>query len=119
MQLCPVGASYRTPEGVVLVDEERCIGCSYCVQGCPYGSRFIHPETHTASKCTLCYHRLTRGLKTACVQACPVGARMLGDARQVGDYVTRIIATEPVGVLQPELLTEPNCYYLGLTREAR
>ncbi len=118
-QLCPVGASYSTQDGVVLVDDQRCIGCGYCVQACPYGSRFMHPDSHTASKCTLCYHRLTRGLKTACVQACPVGARMLGDSRTVGDYVTGIIATQRVGVLQPELLTEPNCYYLGLTREAR
>ena len=44
VQLCPVGASYRTPDGVILVDEKRCIGCSYCVQACPYGSRFIHPD---------------------------------------------------------------------------
>jgi tetrathionate reductase subunit B len=119
VQLCPVGASYRTPDGVVLVDGDRCIGCGYCVQGCPYGSRFIHPETHTASKCTLCYHRITRGLDTACVAACPTGARMVGDTRKVGDKVAEIIATESVRVLQPELLTEPNCYYLGLSGEAR
>ncbi len=119
VQLCPVGASYRTVDGVVLVDGDRCIGCGYCVQGCPYGSRFIHPKTHTASKCTLCYHRITRGLKPACVDACPVGARMLGDTKTVGDKVAEIIATERVQVLQPQLLTEPNCYYLGLTSEAR
>ncbi|MHC4127689.1 MAG: 4Fe-4S dicluster domain-containing protein [Planctomycetota bacterium] len=119
VQLCPVGASYRTPDGVILVDETRCIGCGYCVQGCPYGSRFIHPETHTASKCTLCYHRITRGLDTACVAACPVGARMIGNTKRVGDKVAEIIATESVRVLQPELLTEPNCFYLGLTGEAR
>jgi len=119
VQLCPVGASYRTLDGVILVDEQRCIGCGYCVQACPYGSRFIHPVTHTASKCTLCYHRITKGLKNACVQACPVGARRFGDTKRVGDEVARIIATQRVGVLQPELLTEPNCFYLGLTREAR
>lgn len=119
VQLCPVGASYRTRDGVILVDEKRCIGCGYCVQGCPYGTRFIHPKTHTASKCTLCYHRITRGLKPACVQACPVGARMLGNTKKVGDKVAEIIATERVQVLQPQLLTEPNCYYLGLSMEAR
>ncbi len=119
VQLCPVGASYRSLDGVVLVDEARCIGCGYCVQACPYGSRFIHPTKHVASKCTLCYHRLTRGLTTACVGACPVGARMLGDTKQVKDKVAEIIATERVQILQPELLTEPNCYYRGLTKEAR
>lgn len=119
VQLCPVGASYRTKDGVILVDEKRCIGCGYCVQACPYGSRFIHPVTHIASKCTLCYHRITRGLKQACVQACPVGARRLGDMKQVDNEVAKIIATERVQILQPELLTKPNCYYLGLTKEAR
>jgi tetrathionate reductase subunit B len=119
VQLCPVGASYRTLDGVILVDEKRCVGCGYCVQACPYGSRFIHPETHIATKCTLCYHRITRGLKQACVQACPVGARRLGDMKKVGDEVAEIIATQQVQVLQPELLTKPNCFYLGLSREAR
>jgi Fe-S-cluster-containing dehydrogenase component len=53
------------------------------------------------------------------VDACPVGARLIGNTKKVGDKVAEIIATEPVRVLQPELLTEPNCYYLGLTGEAR
>lgn len=119
VQLCPVGASYRTKDGVVLVDEKRCIGCGYCVQACPFGSRFIHPVTHTASKCTLCYHRLTRGLTTACVEVCPVKARRLGDTKKVGDEVAEIIATQSVRTLQPELLTDPNCFYLGLSAEAR
>jgi tetrathionate reductase subunit B len=119
VQLCPVGASFVSPDGLVLVDEERCIGCSYCVQACPYGSRFIHPETHTASKCTLCYHRLVRGETTACVQNCPTGARMLGDAKRMGDKVSEIIATTQVHLLKPELHTEPQCYYLGLTQEVR
>jgi Fe-S-cluster-containing dehydrogenase component len=119
VQLCPVGASYRSPDGVVLVDEKRCIGCSYCVQACPYGSRFIHPETHTASKCTLCYHRITKGMSTACVQACPVGARQFGDTRKLHDKVSEIIATSQVFVLKPELMTEPNCYYLGSSKEVR
>lgn len=119
VQLCPVGASFRSPDGVVLVDEERCIGCGYCVQACPYGSRFIHPVTHVASKCTLCYHRITKGMKTACVEACPVGARLLGDAMDPADYVSNVIATQPVAELKPELRTEPNCHYLGYSREIR
>jgi Fe-S-cluster-containing dehydrogenase component len=119
VQLCPVGASFISPDGVVLVDEQRCIGCSYCVQACPYGSRFIHPETHTASKCTLCYHRISRGSMTACVQNCPTGARRLGDARVLGDEVAKIIATSEVHLLKPELHTQPNCYYLGHSQEVR
>lgn len=119
VQLCPVGASYRSPDGLVLVDEDRCIGCSYCVQACPYGSRFIHPEKHVASKCTFCYHRITKGLKPACVEVCPVGARMFGDAKDPNDEVSEIIATQPVDVLKPELHTEPHCFYLGSSKEVR
>ena len=119
IQLCPVGASYRSPDGVVMVDEKRCIGCGYCVQACPYGSRFIHPVTHTASKCTWCYHRITKGLDTACVQACPTGARRFGDSMDPDDQVSQVIATEEVHVLKPELLTEPRVVYLGIGREVR
>ncbi|MBI4559958.1 MAG: 4Fe-4S dicluster domain-containing protein [Candidatus Hydrogenedentes bacterium] len=119
VQLCPVGASYRSPDGVILVDEKRCIGCGYCVQACPYGSRFLHPETHIASKCTLCYHRITKGLKPACVEACPVEARKFGDAEKVGDEVSELIATKAVGILKPELHTGANCYYVGLSQEVR
>lgn len=60
VQVCPVGATYVSPEGVVLVDEKYCIGCRYCVQACPYGCRFIHPVKKVANKCTLCYHRLKK-----------------------------------------------------------
>jgi len=119
VQLCPVGASFISPDGLVLVDEKRCIGCSYCVQACPYGSRFIHPVTHTASKCTFCYHRITKGLLPACVQACPRGVRMFGDAKSLHDEVSEIIATRQVSVLKPEMNTEPNCYYVGAGKEVR
>lgn len=119
VQLCPVGASYRTSDGVVLVDEKRCIGCGYCVQACPYGSRFISPITHTATKCTLCYHRITKGLLPMCVQACPTGTRIFGNRKRPGDPVIEMVATMQVRRLKPELLTEPNCYYLGMGQEVR
>ncbi|ABC82856.1 4Fe-4S dicluster domain-containing protein [Anaeromyxobacter dehalogenans] len=119
IQVCPVGASYRTPDGVVLVDGERCIGCAYCVQACPFGSRFLSPETHTAEKCTWCYHRITRGLRPACVEVCPTGARAFGDLRREGDPVRHAIEHDRVAVLQPHLRTEPQCFYLHLDGEVR
>jgi Fe-S-cluster-containing dehydrogenase component len=119
IQVCPVGASYRTKDGVVLVDGERCIGCAYCVQACPYGSRFIHPETHTASKCTWCYHRVTKGLRPACVEVCPTGTRMFGDMKREGDPVRHAIEHDRVAILQGHLLTEPQCFYLHLDKEVR
>jgi Fe-S-cluster-containing dehydrogenase component len=120
-QVCPVGAAYTSPEGVVLVDKQHCIGCGYCVQACPYGSRFINPVTHTADKCTLCYHRITspEKLPPACVAACPTGARRLGNRKDPEDPVNEILATERVMVLQPTLLTRPQCFYLGLDMEVR
>jgi len=60
VQVCPVGATFQTKDGVVLVDEKRCIGCRYCIQACPYGARYLNPRTRTADKCTFCYHRVTK-----------------------------------------------------------
>ncbi|MDP3980413.1 MAG: 4Fe-4S dicluster domain-containing protein [Chlamydiota bacterium] len=119
IQVCPVGASYKTKDGVIMVDDKRCIGCGYCVQACPYGSRYINPETRVAEKCTWCYHRITKGLKPACVQACPVNARMFGDVLVEDDPVRKILAKERLSVLQPEKLTKPSCFYLGLDKEVR
>ncbi len=119
VQVCPVGASYRTKDGVVLVDGKSCIGCGYCVQACPYGSRFLSPETHTAEKCTWCYHRITKGLKPACVEVCPTATRQFGDMKREDDPVRLAIAHGRVIVLQPSLLTEPQAYYLGIDMEVR
>jgi Fe-S-cluster-containing dehydrogenase component len=118
-QVCPVGASYSTHDGAVLVDPERCIGCGYCVQACPYGSRYINPRTHTADKCTWCYHRITKGMQPACLAACPVEARILGDMEDPDDPIHEIFATKRVQLLQPQLLTKPQCYYVGLDVEVR
>src|SRR5205807_6942028 len=84
-QVCPVGATFVSPDGVVLVDKNYCLGCRYCVQACPYGCRFINPKTNTADKCTLCYHRITKGLTTACAEVCPTGARQLADLKNPKD----------------------------------
>jgi Fe-S-cluster-containing dehydrogenase component len=119
VQVCPVGATYQTEEGVVLVDRSTCIGCAYCVMACPYGARFFHPVTKTAEKCTLCYHRLAKGLKPACEEACPEGVRRIGNLEDPNDPVTRTIREDRVGVLKDEYGCNPQVYYLGLSREVR
>jgi Fe-S-cluster-containing dehydrogenase component len=119
VQVCPVGATYQTADGVVLVDRKWCIGCGYCIMACPYGVRFFHPVYHVAEKCNFCYHRITKGLKTACVQACPFGARMIGNIKDPNDPVRKIIMTERVGVLKSEYGTKPQVYYIGLDEEVR
>jgi Fe-S-cluster-containing dehydrogenase component len=119
VQVCPVGATYQTPEGVVLVDREHCMGCGYCIMACPYGARSFHPVHRTAEKCTFCYHRLAKGMKTACVDACPFGARRIGNLRDPDDPVTKTIMGARVGVLKEEYGTKPQVYYLGLSREVK
>lgn len=116
-QVCPVGASYTTRDGVVLVDKEHCVGCGYCVQACPYGTRYIDPVDHVADKCTLCYHRITKGLEPACVFACPRGARMFGDLKDPKSHLSTILRQRRYTLLRPDLGTHPKCYYLGLDRE--
>ena len=117
IQVCPVGATFRSPEGVVLIDYDYCVGCRYCIQACPYGSRFWNPEKQTADKCTLCYHRITKGKLPACVEVCPVGARVFGDLSDPDSPVSRFIRNNPVMVLKPHLKTGAKVYYKGLSQE--
>lgn len=114
VQVCPVGATYQTRDGVVLIDRSWCIGCGYCIMACPYGVRFFHPVLRVAEKCTFCYHRITKGLLAACVQACPFGARQLGNVKDPDDPVTKTIMTGRVAVLKDEYGTKPQVFYIGL-----
>ncbi len=118
VQVCPVGATFKTPDGFVLIDYKRCVGCAYCVQACPYGVRYIHPELHTADKCTWCYHRVRRGLLPACVNACPTKARKFGDLNDKDSEVSKILRSPALlTVLKKEMGTSPNLYYLGARQE--
>ncbi len=112
--VCPVQATYQQEDGVVLIDNERCVGCGYCVQACPYDARFINKETNTADKCTFCYHRVSVGLLPACVESCVGGARIFGDLRDPQSEVSRLIDTHDTKVLRPEMGTQPHNFYIGL-----
>lgn len=118
-QVCPVGASYHTPDGVVLIDQEHCVGCGYCVQACPYGSRYINHERGVADKCTLCYHRIHRGLDTACVAACPREARLFGNLKDPNSRIMKILHERRYSLLKPDMGTNPKCYYIGLDLEVK
>jgi Fe-S-cluster-containing dehydrogenase component len=119
VQVCPVGATFQTQDGVVLVDAQRCIGCRYCIQACPYGARYLNPKTHTADKCTFCYHRITEGLLPACVEVCPTEARIFGDLKGRADRLVRFHRVNPISVLKPDLNTEPKVLYAKLDGEVR
>ena len=118
-QVCPVGATFDTPDGAVLVDRKYCIGCGFCIQACPYGCRFFSPITRTAEKCTLCYHRITRKLKPACVEVCPAEARIFGDLKnpQPNDPIQKFYQNNRVQTLKPHLGTEPRVLYAGMDKE--
>jgi Fe-S-cluster-containing dehydrogenase component len=81
---------------------------------CPYGARYLHPETKVVDKCNFCYHRITRGLLPACVQACPTGARIFGNLENPDDPVRQRLVEEALQVLKPSLGTKPRVYYKGL-----
>jgi Fe-S-cluster-containing dehydrogenase component len=118
VQVCPVGATFRSEDGFVLVDDKRCVGCSYCVQACPYSVRFINPAKNTAEKCTWCYHRVRQDMDPACVMACPVQARIFGDLNDRESAVYKLLH-EPhvISVLKPDMGNKPSLHYLGLRRE--
>jgi Fe-S-cluster-containing dehydrogenase component len=119
VQVCPVGATFVTPDGVVLVDKDYCVGCRYCIQACPYGSRYLDPRTHVADKCTLCYHRITKGLTTACVEVCPTGARQLADLKNPDDPIHAFLRENAVDVLKPQMATGAKVYYAALDGSVR
>ena len=117
VQVCPVGATFRTEDGVVLIDHDYCIGCRYCIQACPYGARFFREEEGVSDKCTWCYHRITKGLMPACVEVCPTSARVFGDLNDTSSTVSEFIRNNPVQVLKPESGNAPMCFYVGLDKD--
>jgi len=119
VQACPVGATFQSPDGVVLVDQKYCIGCRYCIQACPYGARYLDPRKSVVDKCTLCYHRITKGLTTACCEVCPTGARQLVDLKNPNDPVHKFLRENHVEVLKPHLATGPKAFYKDLDGAVR
>jgi tetrathionate reductase subunit B len=121
VQVCPVGATFDAPDGAVLIDPKYCIGCGFCIQACPYGCRFLSPITKTAEKCTLCYHRITRGLQPACVEVCPTQTRVFGDLKDPApdSPIRQFYQNNRVQSLKPHLGTEPRVFYAGMDKEVR
>ena len=116
VSVCPTGATFKREDGIVVVNSTRCVGCSYCIQACPYDARFINPATNTVDKCTFCVHRVQAGLLPACVETCVGGARIFGDANDQDSQLRRKLNQYQgqIRVLQPRMQTAPNVYYIGL-----
>jgi len=95
--VCPVGAFTKTPEGPVLYDEDKCIGCRYCMQACPFQvPRYEWSSTYPrVQKCVFCHSRISKGLQPACAEACPSGATKFGDRDELLKEAAERIKAEP------------------------
>ena len=133
VMVCPVVATFKEPDGIVVVDYDRCIGCRYCMTACPYGARrfnwrrpYVPPDEinpnmhilgnvirqpHVMEKCTWCIQRTRDGGVPACVEVCPVGARVFGDLNDPESPVRRVIEEYGAFVLKPEAGTRPRFFY--------
>ncbi len=131
--VCPVGATWQEPDGIVVVDYDWCIGCRYCMAACPYGARHfnwgaphvdqedMNRETHylgnrprykgVVEKCTFCIQRVRRGRYPACVEICPVGARKFGNILDEKSEINYVIRNKRVFILKEEINTQPKFYY--------
>ncbi|KPQ08386.1 MAG: Fe-S-cluster-containing hydrogenase components 1 [Rhodobacteraceae bacterium HLUCCA12] len=117
--VCPTGASYkRVEDGIVLVNEEDCIGCGLCAWACPYGAREMDAVAGVMKKCTLCVDRIhnqnlpEEDREPACVRTCPAGARHFGDLADPDSAVSRLVADRGGMDLMPEQDTRPVNKYL-------
>jgi len=117
--VCPTGASYKRGEdGIVLVDEDKCIGCGLCAWACPYGAREMSPVEGVMKKCTLCVDRIYNEnlpeaeREPACVQVCPTRARHFGDLGDPDSAVSKLVAERGGVALMPELGYQPVNRYL-------
>lgn len=108
---CPTGASWTADGGIVLVDRDLCTGCKACIAACPYGARTITSKG-TADKCTFCFHRVAKGELPACVSNCPTKAMVFGDLNDPDSEIACVLRERQSHVLQPEMGTKPNVYYL-------
>jgi len=133
VKVCPVHATWKEPDGLVVVDYNWCIGCRYCMAACPYRGRtfnWAEPKVakeewntsvhylgnrprfkNVVDKCTFCVQRVRKGRYPACVEACPTGTRKFGNLLDPDSEIRYIIAHKRVFRLKEDLNTEPKFYY--------
>lgn len=132
VKVCPVGATYKREDGVVMQDYDRCIGCRYCMVACPYtgvrqfnweepqyevdhavgGPGVPEHQKGTVEKCTFCAHRLDRGEQPACIEVCPARARFFGDLEDPESDVSLKLRERSSVQLLAEKGTKPSVYFL-------
>ena len=88
-EVCPTNAITRRGDGIVIIDRDLCTGCKACIPACPFSVIGINPQTEVAEKCTLCLHRVEKGLTPACVQHCQAGAIYFGDINEISQRLRK------------------------------
>jgi Fe-S-cluster-containing dehydrogenase component len=117
--VCPTGASYKREEdGIVLVDQSKCMGCNLCAWACPYGARELDEAQGVMKKCTLCVDRIydeelpEAQRQPACVLTCPAHARFFGDFDDPESEVSTLVRERSGYAMMPELGYKPVNQYL-------
>ncbi len=133
VRACPVKATWKETDGVVVIDYDWCIGCRYCMTACPYWARHfnwnepelppeeLNPVTHylgnrprskgVMEKCMFCVQRTRKGQQPACMEACPTGARIFGNLLDPESEIRYILENKTVFRLKEDLGTEPKFWY--------
>lgn len=114
IEVCPTKATYKTDEGIVLVDSNLCFGCQYCIWACPYDARTLNPNTKSVEKCIFCAHKLEKGEQPACVYTCTAGCRTAGDLNDPDSEISQVLKKNEDRVFRvhPEFGTQPSVTYL-------
>ncbi len=121
LDVCPTGSLFRTEFGTVVVQEDICNGCGYCVPACPFGvidrrigEKGVSKNVGIAQKCTLCYDRIGDGLEPACAKACPTQSIQFGDLDELRERAqTRVEALQAAGVHDAKLYGESDSDGVG------
>ncbi len=111
-RVCPTGATGVNADGIVTVENKKCIGCKYCMTACPYNARYYNEEIEAVDKCTFCHHRLLQGRLPSCVETCPTKVRVFGDLNDPKSEASLLLAKNPYRVLKPEMGTKPFLFFL-------
>lgn len=125
VDVCPTGASMKRPDGIVLVDRHRCIGCRYCMMACPYKARsFVHEKLTDQKEdtprgkgcvesCTMCVNRIDKGQLPACVEVSD-GAMVFGDLNDPASEISKLLSKYGAKQIRADLKLNPGVHYQGI-----
>jgi anaerobic dimethyl sulfoxide reductase subunit B (iron-sulfur subunit) len=111
VEVCPAGGITKREDGIVLIDQEACIGCRYCEWACPYGAPQFDEEVGVMTKCTLCSDLLDKGQNPACVDACVMRALDFGELDELRAKYGDVDAIEPLpraNITNPSIVITPH-----------